>query len=191
MQEEEMMTVHIHEATPHDADGMRQVQEHTWLATYPNAELGITKEDIEAQFHASSEEAIKRRQAQQQGINCDPLVHFWVARKAERIVGFCVATKEGTQNRIQAIYVLPEYQGTGIGKRLLQTACDWLGSQQEIVLNVASYNHQAITFYRRFGFVPSGKLAHSGVTKLPSGVVIPEIELIKRDTRSLDTSTLL
>jgi hypothetical protein len=39
MPEEEMMTVQIHDATPHDANGMRQVQEHTWLATYPNAEL--------------------------------------------------------------------------------------------------------------------------------------------------------
>ena len=184
------MSVQIHDATPNDDDGVRQVQERTWLATYPNAELGITKEDIEARFHASSEEAIRRRQAQQQTINLDPLVHLWVAKEAERIVGFCLAKKEGTQNRIQAIYVLLEYQGTGIGKRLLQTACDWLGSQQDIVLNVASYNHLAISFYTRFGFVPSGRPAHSGVTKLPSGVVIPDIELIKRDTRSSDASVL-
>jgi ribosomal protein S18 acetylase RimI-like enzyme len=191
MPEEEMMTVQIHDATPNDADGVRHVQQSTWLATYPNAELGITKEDIEARFHASSEEAIKRRQTQHQRINSDPLVHLWVAKEAERIVGFCLAKKEGPQNRIQAIYVLPEYQGTGIGKRLLQTASDWLGSQQEIVLNVASYNHQAITFYKKFGFVPSGRLAHSGITKLPSGVVIPEIEMIKRDSHRLDTSVLL
>jgi len=191
MPEEEMMTAQIHDATPSDADGVRYVQQCTWLATYPNAELGITKEDIEARFHASSEEAIKQRQTQQQRINSDPLVHLWVAKEAKRIVGFCLAKKEGPQNRIQAIYVMPEYQGTGIGKRLLQTALDWLGSQQEIVLNVASYNHQAINFYRRFGFVPSGRPAHSGVTKLPSGVVIPEIEMIKRDSRRLDTSVLL
>jgi ribosomal protein S18 acetylase RimI-like enzyme len=191
MPEEERIIIQIHDATPNDADGVRQVQQRTWLATYPNAELGITEEDIEARFHARSEEAIKRRQAQQQGINSDPLVHLWVAKEAERIVGFCLAKKEGMQNKIQAIYVLPEYQGTGIGKRLLQTALDWLGSQREIVLNVAAYNHQAINFYRRFGFIPSGRPAHSGVTKLPSGVVIPEIELIKRDTGGLDTSVLL
>src|SRR5713226_9749870 len=65
MPEEEMMRVQIHDATPNDADGVRHVQQRTWLATYPNAELGITKEDIEARFHASSEEAIKRRQTQQ------------------------------------------------------------------------------------------------------------------------------
>jgi ribosomal protein S18 acetylase RimI-like enzyme len=188
MPEEEMMSVQIHDATPNDDDGVRQVVQRTWLATYPNAELGITKEDIEARFNASSEEAIRRRQAQQQMINRDPLVHLWVAKEAERIVGFCLAKKEGMQNRIQAIYVLPEYQGTGIGKRLLQTAFDWLGSQQEIVLNVASYNHQAISFYTRFGFVPSGRPAHSGVTKLPSGVVIPEIELVKRATCGSDAS---
>jgi diamine N-acetyltransferase len=177
---EEMMTVQVHDATPNDADGIRQVQQYTWLATYPNAELGITKEDIEAFFHASSsEEAVKRGQVWQQRINSDPLVHLWVAKHAKRIAGFCLAKKEGTQNRIQAIYVLPEYQGTGIGKRLLQTALDWLGSQQEVVLTVASYNQQAINFYSRFGFVPSGRPAHSRVAKLPSGAVIPEIELTK------------
>ena len=184
-----MMTVQIHDATPNDADEVRQVQQRTRLATYPNPELGITKEDIEAHFHASSGETIKRRQAQQQTINSDPLVHLWIAKEAERIIGFCLAKKEETQNRIQAIYVLPEYQGRGIGKQLLQTALEWLGSQQEIVLNVASYNHQAITFYRSFGFVPSGRPAHFGVTKLPSGVVIPEIELSKRE--GLDTSGAL
>src|SRR5437667_10163187 len=105
MPEGERMQVQIHDATPNDEDGVRQVQQRTWLATYPNAELGITKEDIEARFHASSEEAIRQRQAQQQMINRDPLVHLWVAKEAERIVGFCLAKKEGTQNRIQAIYV--------------------------------------------------------------------------------------
>jgi len=177
------MTVQIQDATPNDADGIRQVQQYTWLATYPNAELGITREDIEAVFQTNSEEAIKRRQVRQQRINTDPLVHFWIARKAQRVVGFCIARKEATKGRIQAIYVLPECQGTGIGRQLLQTAFDWLGNPQEIVLNVASYNHQAISFYRRFGFVPGDKPAHSGVTKLPSGVVIPEMELIKRDIR--------
>lgn len=177
---EEVMIVQIHDATPNDADGVRQVQQRTWLATYPNAELGITKEDIEALFQASSREAIARRQARQQRINSDPLVHLWVAKEAEQIVGFCLAKKGEMQNNIQAIYVLPEYQRRGIGKQLLQTALEWLGRQQEIVLNVASYNHQAFTFYRGFGFVPSGRPAHSAVTKLPSGAVIPEIELSKR-----------
>ena len=45
MSEEELMSVQIEDATPNDEDGVRQVQQRTWLATYPNAELGITKED--------------------------------------------------------------------------------------------------------------------------------------------------
>ncbi len=49
------MSVQIQDATPNDDDAIRQVQQRTWLATYPNAGLGITKEDIEARFHASSE----------------------------------------------------------------------------------------------------------------------------------------
>jgi ribosomal protein S18 acetylase RimI-like enzyme len=180
-----MMTIEIHDATPNDGEGIYHVQLHTWLATYPNAELGITREDIESRFRPTSEEAIRRRQARNQSINTDPQVHFWVAKEAERIVGFCMARKEEPQNILQAIYVLPEYQGTGIGKRLMQTALDWLGNQQDIVLTVASYNQNAINFYQRFGFTPSDRPAHSAVSTLPSGAVIPEIEMIKRDPHNV------
>lgn len=178
------MPVEIRTATIEDVDGVREVQHRTWLATYPNAKLGITEEDIESRFRESPEQASRYRRMLQQWISDDPLAYFWVATDGGRVVGFCRAMKDGGQNKIQAIYVLPEYQRQQIGKRLLERAFVWLGTQQDIFLDVASYNEQAISFYRSFGFVPSGDNGHSGAAALPSGAMIPEIELVRRGKES-------
>lgn len=42
------------DATPDDVEGIKRVQAAGWLATYPNEEAGITREDIE-EYPNSSE----------------------------------------------------------------------------------------------------------------------------------------
>ena len=77
--------------------------------------------------------------------------------------------------------MLPDFQGMGLGRELLQKALNWLGREKVIFVIVASYNTKAIKFYERFGFVKTGKDVHSeGVDPLPSGKIIPEIEMAKR-----------
>jgi GNAT superfamily N-acetyltransferase len=76
--------------------------------------------------------------------------------------------------------ILPDFQGKGIGKRLLQTALDWLGTEKEVVLQVVSYNEKAIAFYRALGFVSTGPVAVSETLALPSGVHFPEINMVKK-----------
>lgn len=77
-----------------------------------------------------------------------------------------------------AEYILPEYQRRGIGKQLMNTALKWLGRNQDIYVNAASYNEKAIKFYESFGFRKSGNVPKSEVADLPSGKHIPEIEMI-------------
>ena len=36
----------VNEAQPEDAAGIARVRKETWLATYPNVELGVNVEDI-------------------------------------------------------------------------------------------------------------------------------------------------
>lgn len=169
----------IREAFPHDAEAMREVQRITWLATYPNEAYGITKEDIEARFREDPETAKERQDRRRQSV-CTAPFHSWVALKEMSIIGFCIVKQDEHENLVQALYVLPDFQSKGIGKRLLQTALDWLGAEKEVVLNVASYNEKAIAFYHAFGFVPNGPVASSGTLQLPSGVRLPEISMIKK-----------
>lgn len=173
------MAIVIHEATPDHAEAIREVQRHTWIATYPNAEYGITKADIEAWFYETPEKAPIRREQRRQSVATAPF-HAWIAMDGETVVGFCMVKQEQQENLVQALYVLPEYQGQGVGKRLLQAALQWFGAGKEIVLNVASYNEKAMAFYRAFGFVPAGIVAPAETLQLPSGVHLPEIKMVKR-----------
>ncbi len=172
-------SVQIRDATPDDHDGIRSVQRRTWLATYPNAALGITTDDILAVFDDTSEEAQQRREERRRGINASPLAHLWVAESSEGMVGMCLARKQDQKHHIQALYVLPTYQKQGIGRRLMQAALDWLGDAQPVTLSVAAYNDNAIAFYQRMGFVFSAAPAESEIARLPSGAVIPEREMVK------------
>jgi ribosomal protein S18 acetylase RimI-like enzyme len=174
------MIIVIQDAVPNDDDRIRYIQHQTWLATYPNEELGITKEAINARFVNVSAEIVRRRAANKQRINTDPSVHIWVAKdEYNSIIGFCIAVKEALNGYIQAIYVLPTYQGQGAGKRLMQTALDWLGDKKPVKLSVATYNEKAMTFYRSLGFVVNDNSFELSITQLPSGVNIPQIEMIR------------
>ena len=48
----------------------------------------------------------------------------WVCELRGQVLGFSVASLE--DNSIWALFVMPEHEGKGIGKRLLKLATDWL-----------------------------------------------------------------
>ena len=174
-----MSSIYIREAKPEDAEAIRDVQRYTWLATYPNEAYGITKEDIEAHFYEDPKTAERRREGRRQAI-CTPPFHSWIALEGTVLIGFCIIKQDDQENLIQALYILPDFQGKGAGKRLLQTALDWFGMEKEVVLNVASYNEKAIAFYQALGFVPGGPLASSEALQLPSKVRFPEIKMVRK-----------
>jgi len=175
----DMRSIDVREAHPDDVDAMREVQHLTWVATYPNEVYGITKEDIEARFRENPETTEERRERRRRYVRTAPF-HSWVALEGRDLIGFCTIKQDEHEYLIQALYVLPDYQNKGVGKRLLQTVLDWFGQEKEVVLNVASYNEKAIAFYRAFGFVPNGPVASSEALQLPSGVRLPEIKMVKR-----------
>jgi len=61
---------------------------------------------------------------------------------------------------------------------LIEVAIFWLGDRKQISLEVVKYNHLAINFYKKFGFIENGP-ALSDAGKLPNGKHLPEIEMIK------------
>ena len=181
--EVQSLQVEIDDATPDDVYAVRQVQRETWLATYPNEEHGITRDDIAAQFAKDETPAGRQKLENRKESYADPTIHTWVAKDSDTIIGFCSGKKGDDSNRIWSIYILPEHQGRGVGKLLMTASLIWLGDDKDIYLDVASYNAKAIAFYERFGFVESGREVVAPVSPLPSGKSIPEIEMVKRKNR--------
>src|SRR5579859_2098152 len=120
----DMRSIDVREAHPDDVDAMREVQHLTWVATYPNEVYGITKEDIEARFRENPETTEERRERRRQFVSTAPF-HSWVALEGTDLIGFCTIKQDEHEALIQALYVLPDYQNKGVGKRLLQTVLDW------------------------------------------------------------------
>lgn len=160
-----------------DVKQIQNVFYFTWLATYPDDKVGITKEDIEERYkNRLSERVIEKRKNDISNKNENRL--FLVAKDGENIVGVCRLLREKDFNDLEAIYVLPEYQGRGI-KMFWNEAKKFWNLENDIVVRVATYNKNAIEFYKKLGFVDSGKRITEEHFRMPiSGVAIPEMELI-------------
>ena len=57
---------------------------------------------------------------------------------------------------IHRLYVHPDQQGAGIGRKLAEKALSDMSDDIDIYLGVWSENHQAQVFYQRFGFEKVG-----------------------------------
>lgn len=76
--------------------------------------------------------------------NCDT----WVATNNGEIIGFISLTEK----KLEALFVLNEYHGQGIGKRLLQVSFQ---ERDALTLHVYQKNISATKFYEKHGFVIS------------------------------------
>lgn len=112
-----------------DADGV------DWLAAadiFEKAPLGVREpESLEAAYRNSD------------------LVCF--ARDGEKLVGMARALSDGVyQSVIYDLCMLPEYQGKGLGSRIMQGMLDRLSTPSVVLWAVPGKEG----FYERFGFAP-------------------------------------
>jgi GNAT superfamily N-acetyltransferase len=85
-----------------------------------------------------------------------------VARCGNQIVGTIAFAAKGDDGHLRGMAVRPEWQGRGVAPRLLDTAVKALRQRncRFVTLDTTEPLERAIQFYRREGFVPSGKVAH-------------------------------
>ena len=158
-----------------DIVGIQRVLRETFLATFPNEELRISKEDVEFDL-------VKMASPEAVGAYVDralkqPLFHqFLIAKDEETVVGISQASKKGDSVYWVALFVLPAHHRQGIGKGFWQEVLEFARDSKEIFVSVETYNHPAIGFYKKLGFIETGQRSSSHVTK--SGVPVPEMRLV-------------
>ena len=174
-QEKMEKKIEVQKPTVEDVRGIQEVFYKTWLATYPNEEAGITREDIEEKFKDTFSEEVLARRAEK--IKNPPAGHsFFVAKDGQTVVGLCNVINDETRNKLSTLYVLPEYQGKGIGSSLWKQARSSFDPKRDITVEVATYNANAIAFYKKLGFEDTGKRFDDALV-MKSGAVIPEMEM--------------
>ncbi len=171
-------SVRIELPTFEDAEAITDVQARTWIATYPNAELGITQEEITERVESRRQKSIDnmRKTIAENGVTKQIIV---AKDNGGSIIGFCLGMKGATANHVKAIYVLPEAHGKGVGKALITQTLAWLGDELPVTLGVAKYSASAIGFYEKMGFVLGDDAPVEDTITLASGRRIPEVRMTK------------
>ena len=81
----------------------------------------------------------------------------WIAEIDEQLIGFSIAN--ATEQTIFGVFVLPSFEGRGVGKALMQAADNWFWSKEieEIWLVTGNNPHlRAYGFYLHLGWLPIG-----------------------------------
>lgn len=143
-------SVRVRSASVADAAGIAKVHVGTWRTTYkgivPDEHLASLSEEKRAAFWAKFLDKVPARE------------HMFVAvDDGDRVVGFCNggtnrSTDYDYDGEILAIYLLQEWQGSGIGRRLMQASIDRLvedGFKRMLVWVLA--DNPTCGFYERMG----------------------------------------
>ncbi len=172
---EKESTIRIVRAHVDDAPMLSHIRHKTWLATYVNEHGGITQDDVESKKFESAE----RIQKWKEFIMTEDGLTVLVAREGATVIGYCLVKEENGKQYIGALYVLPEAQGRGVGKKLMDHALSVIDDKKPIELSVVSFNNHAITFYESFGFEQRGINQDPHTQQFPSGRRMEEILMVR------------
>ena len=100
-----------------------------------------------------------------------------VSEDSSGIIGFGQLNKD--RGEVEAVYVLPERQGEGIGGALLSSLEDAARAVGLKKLHLSA-TLNSVPFYRRAGYVEEGPTVH----RLPTGVELPCVRMSKELTLS-------
>lgn len=132
----------LRNAVPEDIEAVQDVARRSWCHTY----RGILSRHAIDHFlgRAYSEYALR------QAIRNDGLL---VLEQQAECLGYVRMTARNGEGFLAAIYLLPEAQGKGYGRRLWEGALAWFTARdvRTIALTVAAGNTRARGFYRHLG----------------------------------------
>jgi ribosomal protein S18 acetylase RimI-like enzyme len=130
-------------ASTKDVETIHNLAHQIWWNTYQNI---LTQEQIE--FMLDDMYSIGSLNAQlQKGIS------FLIAENGDQASGFASYSKQDLSFKIHKLYILPQQQGKGLGKLLLDFIKEEAKAQgiTTLKLNV-NRNNPAVSFYSNLGF---------------------------------------
>ena len=175
--------IRIARPSPADARAISDLLYRTWLATYPNADAGITAEDIVHRFETERTEAAMADFARRLAEPSDAPLRL-CAWQDDTMVGVCRVFTRPDHLKLQTLYVLPQYQRRGIGRQLWAEAQRLLGDPGKAIVHVAAFNAGAIRFYESLGFVDTGKRWINQEIVFRNGAKFPEMEMVRHSAAS-------
>lgn len=170
-----MDNIKIGRAAPSDAQGIQSITKEASKGMYKLC--GWSEQEIGNHFPPEKTEKTVGGLEKSIANFTDNNILF-VAKGDDRVVGCCFAEKHEDKNTIEALYVLPEFQGTGLAKELFDKSYDLLDKNKDTYLDVFSLNSRGIGFYKKQGFSPTGKKTFDERFKGGDGQLLEITEMI-------------
>jgi ribosomal protein S18 acetylase RimI-like enzyme len=141
------MTVVIRPWQKSDLASIRRITWESWISTYLSF---IPESDLKSYFDIHyTEESLLR-------MFNDPSMGGFIAEMNGQAAGYARLLFNRDENRlyVSSLYFLPEFQGQGMGSRLLEAAEGYAAEKglYEFWIGVMVRNSQALDFYRKVGF---------------------------------------
>ena len=170
----------VRPAQKSDANSVNYVRAQSWIATYTSPEHGITKAQIKNIpwiIRALSGQELALVTNIIDIVTEDTQCFVAIDSDTEKVVGMAWPHRdeETHKARVGSIYILPEYIGQSIGRKLLKEVFEFWGNQ-DIYLTAVTYNTHARNFYEKQGFV------YTGLTEIHEkhGVSLPVVEMVHK-----------
>lgn len=154
----------VRTAGARDLEAVRLLLSATWHDTY-DAIYGVERvNEITAEWHSMP--SLKARLER-------PASEFLVADDGKSLGGmaYAAASNDGKTVTLYQLYILPAFQGRGIGSALLEEIEMSFPEAKRLRLEVEAENARAVDFYARRGFLPSLEQPAAGSAE---GVVVLE-----------------
>jgi ribosomal protein S18 acetylase RimI-like enzyme len=134
-----MIRVMIHE----DIESVQQIAKISWQDTYDGI-IPIEVQDLFIERAYSNAMMMKRLEK----------TAVYVAVHEDKVVGFANFTKvdEDGDSELTAIYMHPDYQQLGYGKKLLEIGLQHIQKAEQLFVYVERENAKGRNFYERNGF---------------------------------------
>ncbi|WP_104401678.1 GNAT family N-acetyltransferase [Vibrio penaeicida] len=166
------MKITIREANLEDVPSIAEIHVTSWQVTYS----GLIPEDY------ILSQTIERRTKLWTNVINESLASLLVAEENQKVIGFISFEKiqpdlSSQSIEISSIYLLPNHFNKGIGTKLLSECKSRLTGNKvnQITLWSLDTNISALKFYRKHGFVETGKQNKERL----NGVVLNDVELSK------------
>jgi ribosomal protein S18 acetylase RimI-like enzyme len=146
--------INIRNAEPKDTVAIATIQKESWKVTYPNPEIGITEEMIEKRYDNPKKSFESRVERWLNSIINRDEYHLYLVAEDEnnKVIGFCVSSKQNNLGEVNAIYIDPKITKRGIGGSLMKVALEFIKDCNKKIVHVTAYNQNAISFYEHYGF---------------------------------------
>lgn len=156
-----------------DEIALAKMHIQAWKDAYVVPESGLTEESIDAQLAHLLEDTTYRKNTIIESLeNPDRVLYRVVKNSAGEIVGFMHGSMHEDFTELDAIYLLNEAKGTGVGGKLMEEFLKWADADKPCRLEVFSFNDSSIGFYIRYGFEKTDK-------ELPLFRGLPVTEMIR------------